>query len=166
MANKRRNSNDTNVSIDSLIARLTAIETPVSALYQNTAGTTVNNTSATIPFATKIFESQPNLIVGGVFTAPITGKYAFSAFAFSVTTINTSTSWYFLGLKNNATLYAQDDKAGTGAPNTGNTVRITGIVDLIAGETFQIKSSLDTASSLTLVVSAGVNMFGIWRIGA
>lgn len=140
------------------------LQETIAAVYFNTAGTTVNNTLANLPYATKIFDTH-NAYSAGIFTAPATGKYAYDANAWSVTTMNSSTSWYLQGYKQGSTLYGQDNKAGTGAPNTGNAVRVTGIVDLVAGETFQIKANLDTATSVNLVGTSGANVFSIQKIG-
>ncbi len=167
MAKARRQQNNTSDSIDSLIARIAALETKtqnVYAIYQNTAGTTVNNTSAVFPFPTAIIESSPGLVSGGIFTAPVSGRYWFAAQAWSVSTLNSATSWYWGARKNNVE-FLFDNKAGTGASNTGNTVRVTGFINLAQGENLRIQTALDTASSITATPNVGANMLFIMRVG-
>lgn len=151
-------------ALQTAVSFLQSYANPEYALYENLAGTSINNSSTLIPFNTLRFESSSGLFVGGQFVCTKAGKFAFSIHMFSATTLPVTTAWYMQGKKNNTTIYAQNVKAGTGASNTSNSVHVSGIVDLEAGETFGAFSNLDTATSISLVNSSGVNTFSIHRI--
>ena len=57
---------------------------------------------------------------------------------------------------------AFDNKAGTGAPNTNNAVKLSGIIRLLPGDTIHIESSLDT--NTTLPINQNYNQLSIVRI--
>lgn len=145
--------------------RTIVLQETIAALYNNTAGTTINNVLTTVPFANKIFDTH-SAFSAGVFTAPVAGRYAYTSSGWSVSTLNTSSSIYWQGYKNLTTLYGQDNKAGTGAVNSGNAVRITGIVDLAVGETFQVRASIDTVTSVNLDTYPSTQVFSIHKIGS
>lgn len=151
-------------TLQSIVDLLQAYANPEYALYENLAGTTINNSSTLIPFNTLRFESSGGLFVGGQFVCTKAGKFSFSIHMFSATNLPVTTAWYMQGKKNNTTIYAQNVKAGTGASNTSNSVHVSGIVDLAVGDTFGAFANLDTATTINLVNSAGVNTFSIHRI--
>lgn len=105
----------------------------------------------------------------GIFTAPSDGGglYLVTSNMFTSATLNSSTSWFFSAIKiaaadSSVEVIAFDNKAGTGAPNTNNAVKLSGIVRLLPGDTIHIESSLDTASSL--VINQNYNQLSIVRI--
>jgi len=80
MALKRRPQNNTNASEDSLIARVTVLETFVNIAYTNTGGQVIANNTATDLTSNWVvdFATHPTAFVNGIFTAPVTGKYQIS----------------------------------------------------------------------------------------
>lgn len=105
----------------------------------------------------------------GMFTAPADGGglYLVSANLFTSATLNSSTSWFFSAIKTAAAdssveVIAFDNKAGTGAPNTNNAVKLSGIIRLLPGDTIHIESSLDT--NTTLPINQNYNQLSIVRI--
>jgi hypothetical protein len=140
-----------------------ALSEKVKCLYLNTAGTAVGNSNDLLEYADKLFDSH-GCYASGIFTAPRADTYAFVVTGYTQSSMNSSTSWFLRGYKNNTDIYGFDNKAGTGAPNTSHTVKICGIIDLDAGETFQVKTGLDTATSINLDTTAGANSLSIWSI--
>lgn len=98
----------------------------------------------------------------GIFTAPKAGLYLVTANLFSSALLSSSTSIYFSALKNSAEVIGFDNKAGTGAPNTNNSVKLTGTTRLEVGDTVKIEASLDTASSWP--INQPYNQLSIVRI--
>lgn len=137
----------------------------VAIKYYDNAGTTINTSNNTKPFATKVYDTH-NAFVGstGIFTAPIAGKYAFSVKHISSTALAANDQWNFFAYKNSAVIVATDVKAGTGATNTFNSVHITGDIDLLAGETLQFNSHT-ALGTLSLTSTSGYNQVSIHRVG-
>lgn len=135
----------------------------VGISYENTAGTSITTSNSTITFATKNFDTH-NAYSGGVFTAPVAGKYFVSANMFSVTALSNTAAWYLKIVKNGANILV-NAKAGTGAPNTTNCVAVSGVVELKAGDTLRVDCQLDAAGPISLTASAGYNVFTIAKIG-
>ena len=137
----------------------------VAIKYYDNAATTINTSNNTKPFATKVYDTH-NAFVGstGIFTAPISGKYAFSVKHISSTTLAANDQWNLFAYKNAASIVATDVKAGTGATNTFNSVHITGDIDLLAGETLQFNSHTDLGT-LSLTATSGYNQVSIHRVG-
>lgn len=136
----------------------------VGMSYENTAGTSITTSNATVTFANKNFDTH-NAYSGGVFTAPVAGKYFVSANMFSVTTLSATAGWYLKIVKNGSTSVFVNTKAGTGAANTTNCVAVSGIVELKAGDTLRVDCQLDAAGPISLTSSAGYNVFTVAKIG-
>ncbi len=129
------------------------------------AGTTINSSNNTKPFATEVYDSHGTFDSStGIFTAPISGKYHFDVNHISSSTLAASDQWFMLAYKNASTIVAADVKAGTGAANTYNAVRVSGSIDLLAGETLQF-NSYTGAATLTLTSTSGYNQLSIHRVG-
>lgn len=131
----------------------------------DTAGTTINSSNNTKPFATEVYDSHGAFDGStGIFTAPISGKYHFDVNHISSSTLAASDQWFMLAYKNASTIVAADVKAGTGAANTYNAVRVSGSIDLLAEETLQF-NSYTGAATLTLTSTSGYNQLSIHRVG-
>ena len=131
----------------------------------DTAGTTINSSNNTKPFATEVYDSHGAFDGStGIFTAPISGKYHFDVNHISSSTLAASDQWFMLAYKNASTIVAADVKAGTGAANTYNAVRVSGSIDLLAEETLQFNSHTG-AATLTLTSTSGYNQLSIHRVG-
>lgn len=136
----------------------------VAMSYQNTAGTSLTN-GATIPFATKVFDTHGAWINNNTFKVPISGIYKFqiqnyyASASFAATTkstvlkINGSTSRY-LGL-------SQPSAAYTGI------LGITGSVSLQlnAGDEVTFTSGHNEGTARNLDTTSGTNFICIERVG-
>jgi hypothetical protein len=137
----------------------------VNIKYYDNAGTTINSSNNTKPFATKAYDSHGSFVGStGIFTAPISGKYHYDVNHMSSSTLAASDQWFMYAYKNSSAIVGADVKAGTGAANTYNAVRLSGDIDLLAGETLQFNSHTG-AATLTLTATAGYNQVSIHRVG-
>jgi len=135
----------------------------IEAIYSNTAGSTVTTSDVALPYAVKAKDTHLSYNTStGIFTAPAPGTYVFHANAISTSALSASFAWYLYAYKNTSTRVAADLKAGTGAANTTNSVRLSGSVELLAGDTFQINTLVD-GGTLTLLTADGYNTFSIYR---
>lgn len=129
---------------------------------------TITNAGGVLTFPTMILDNLSAYNSStGKFIAPQSGLYLVAANLFTSATLNSSTSWFFSAVKLNTSgasieVIALDNKAGTGAPNTNNAVKLTGIVRLAVGEGIQIESSLDTLT--TLPITQSYNQLSIVKI--
>lgn len=144
--------------------RISDIEGFVNGSFENLSGTSINNSPALIPFTTTLNDDTNGAFSNDTFTAPVAGRYAFAVNLFSVSTLSNTGAWYLRARKNGTTIYAQCSKAGTGAPNTTNSVQVSGIVDLEAGETLVFDSFTDIVTTINLTVSQGFNTCHIWQV--
>lgn len=73
-------------------AQIAATDT-VACKYVNTAGTSITSSTATVPFATKVYDTT-NSFNGTTFTAPVAGKYRITT-QLTLSAVNNSTSQAF-----------------------------------------------------------------------
>jgi hypothetical protein len=153
MAKSRRQQNLTNESIDSLIARIAALESPI-IMIANTASNTASTPSTTYKFTNVIKDTNSAYsTITGNFTCPTDGTYLISA------AIGVATNAIFTVLKNGVRVV---DFPASGA---GSSSQISGgTVEWIfnAGDTIAISSQ----SAVTASGSATANYFMVSRIGA
>lgn len=151
----------------SVVVSSIAIKNRVSLKYQNTAGTTINNTVPSLPFATRVFDTH-GAFNGTTFTAPQEGLYRVSARWRA--TVNNSTSQSSdvrftvtatpEGLSASTTIKGL--VMGVGASNV---VIVQGSEEysMNAGDTISFSAASDV--STTLNTGAGANILNITQVG-
>jgi hypothetical protein len=144
-------------------ATIAASET-VSLSYENTAGTLVTGSPATIPFSTKKYDSH-SAYNGTTFTAPISGKYRITGMVTIASIIFTTAQQLFFDIfKNGSFLINGNNVWGNGV---GTDIRTNGsvTVSLVAGDQITISAQQTTGVSRALFTGSGFNFLMIERIG-
>jgi len=127
----------------------------VACRYTNVAGTSIGTSSATIPFATKSYDTH-NAFNGTTFTVPVSGKYLITAKIGAVVA--------------SSAISLEIQKAGVRvsfmrSPGTTNDtmVNISDQLDLVAGDLITFAGNIANAS--TLITNVGFNHISIVRVG-
>jgi len=140
----------------------------VTGKYENTAATLITSSEATIPYATKKYDSH-GAFNGTVFTAPVSGVYSFSS-TISTQSVSNSTNQVLAGgfkvtsgpeTLSGSTQYAMIE-FGNGAAH-GQVVNFTKSFRLNAGDTVEVRCL--NANSVNLAIDVGVNFFSWSRVG-
>lgn len=136
----------------------------VNLRYENLTGSTINTTLTNMPFTTKIWDTHGSFDgATGIFTAPVSGTYAFQiGYALNTTNYNTSQGFLFYAYLDNTTLVAHNIKNGTGA-NVNYATTLSFTYKMRAGQTIRAKG-LSVGISTTLT-SGNENFFCCSRIG-
>lgn len=135
---------------------------PASAYWTTTTGTTVNNTSPTIPFAVYQYDTHNSWDGTNTYTIPRAGKWRINAASYFVVNNSTSQAAYLQIYVNAATTYTLTGQCGVGASNTYN-IQGSKTINFAKGDTVAIKMYSDT--STTLNTSAERNYFQIEQVG-
>lgn len=135
----------------------------VTVKYFNTAGTTFGTGGGVLVFPTKQKDSH-SAFASGVFTAPVSATYAYSASIVSSTANSASNDYILQAQKNASTVVSAQRQAGTGAADTYFSLATNGIIDLLAGETLAFYA-ITSAGTITLSTVAGYNQVSIWKVG-
>ena len=136
----------------------------VSCKYQNTAGTSITSSIATVPFATKIYDTHGSFN-GSVFTAPIAGEYEVCA-NFWMDVNSTSIDMAILvtstpeGLSG-AVQYVTSSSGISGS--VSHTMFASRKYKLNAGNTIAIQLASGTTGNLN--TSAGRNVITVTKVG-
>ena len=142
----------------------------VQCKYKNTAGTSLSAALATIPFATKAYDTHGAYNTStGVFTAPISGKYRVTIRATTAAVSNSTSQLFEAHIKVTSTpegLSAADSfldaRRGNGA-SANQYINCSAEYDLVAGNTLEVQ--LANGLSTTLSTNAEFNVISIARIG-
>jgi hypothetical protein len=148
-------------------ATITATET-VACKYMNTAGTSITNSLATVPFATKIYDTH-GAFSSGVFTAPVSGKYRMTGRATLQAVTNTGTQSFqawVLVTSTPESLVAVQHRLGVtygNASSTGPNVNVSADYQLNAGDTIALQ--LTNSNTVGLSTETGACVVSFTRIG-
>jgi hypothetical protein len=121
-------------------------------------------TLATIVYDTKVQDTHAAYNSStGVFTAPVTGTYSFSANAVSSSVFGGGQNWDFFAYKNGSIIEGFDWIKGSGDSNTVRSVKASSTVQLAAGDTFEIQTQT-SGTTITLAGSTLPSLFSIFLI--
>lgn len=143
---------------------IAATET-VALSYYSTATTAFGNGPTTVAYATKNYDSH-NAWNGTVFTAPIAGKYRFTA-AIYLNGVVASGQNIWLRLRNITSTAEQYIDAGNhlGTVNTENRVLSgSATIELLAGQTADIRLSTNTAANQTQTAGSATSQFNFLMV--
>ena len=143
---------------------IAATET-VALSYYSTATTAFGNGPTTVAYATKNYDSH-NAWNGTVFTAPVAGKYRFTAGIFLNGVVATGQN-IWLRLRNITSGVEQYIAAGNhlGTANFENrTVSGSATIDLLAGQTADIRLSTTTAGNQTQTAGSATSQFNFLMV--
>lgn len=135
----------------------------VNAAYSSTNGPTINNTTPTVTYATKLYDSH-NAYSGGTYSIPVSGKFLISGQFRTASVAQTANFAIFMYLYKNGAL------AGTIAVNR-TTVSITtnveasGCIQVSCNAGDQLTIRFYSDASTTLDTLANYNQFQIVRVG-
>jgi hypothetical protein len=140
----------------------------VNGKYDNTAGTSLTSSEATVPFATKKYDSH-GAYSGTVFTAPIAGVYEFTS-TLSVQSVANSTNQVLYGGFRVTSVPESLSAAtqgvmiewGNGAAH-GQVINFTKQYKLNAGDTVEVRAF--NSNTIGLATDAGANFFAWKRVG-
>ncbi len=147
-----------------------AVSETVACKYQNTAGTSITSSAATVPFATKIYDTHLAFNGStGVFTAPVSGKYRINYSLFTAG-ITQSTSQFFstnfLVTSTPESLSAATESVSS-MPGTGASENFSENASRTywfnAGDIVAVQASSTVTG--TLSATAGRNIICIERVG-
>jgi hypothetical protein len=148
-------------------ATIAATET-VACKYQNTAGTGLTGSNATIPFATKVYDTHA-AFAAGIFTAPVSGKYRITSSLTTQSVTNSTSQLVALAFKVTSTpegLSGSDIdieyKWGAGVARA-ETLNGSRSFWLNAGDTLEVRAA--SSNAVNLNTSAGRNIVCIERVG-
>lgn len=105
-------------------------------------------------------------VATGLATVPVSGTYGYSSMLLSGTLLLAAFHWELIGVKEpggTPLVVTKDWIAGNGSSNTVNAVKVSGIVELAAGETFDIESA-GIGQTLDTVSTPGFSAFQFWKI--
>lgn len=136
----------------------------VALQYTNTAGTSLAN-NATIPFATKVYDTHGAWVSDNTFKAPIAGLYSFKVSILFASAAFTALAKSILLKVNNST----SRYVGLIVPSTGytNETGISGGVslNLLAGDEVTFAAAHNESSARSLSTIGGTNYVCIERVG-
>jgi len=145
---------------------IAATET-VAVKYQNTAGTSITSSTATVPFATKVYDTH-GAFDGSTFTAPVAGKYQITVNTWMSVNLSTAQESLlnFLVTSTPESLTA-DQQFSSARPGVGATKTVSHSVsrtyNLAAGNTIAVQLQSDVTT--TLNSTAGRNAVTIVKVG-
>lgn len=143
--------NQATISIERISGPATiAASDTVSARYTTTTATALSGVAVQIPFTIKDYDTT-NSMSGGIFTAPIAGKYLITTH-FVATGSSAGTFYY----RKNGSNFAQS--SATASIYSGSEQ-----LNLLAGDTIQIFA--DSGGTPTIATTAGANAITILRVG-
>lgn len=134
----------------------------VAGYYYTTSGPTVNNTSPTITFGTKVFDTH-NCYSGSTLTIPVSGKYLFTIFLQTVNPTWSTGGALQSGITVGATTYVVGASRAWAATQSYNEACGTIILNVNAGDTVSALVYSDTTT--TLSTTAHRNRFEWLRVG-
>ncbi len=139
----------------------------VAVRYENTAGTSIANSGdVQVPFATKFYDTH-SAFATPTFTAPVGGKYRISATVEFASSVYAASNVAYLAVYKNgaASTYGPIFMVG-GTPTNILGVSVTTTLQLVAGDTIDIRASNNRTAGATLLNTvAGDNHLEIERIG-
>jgi hypothetical protein len=142
-------------------AQIAASESVNFRVSSSSGQTLTAGGTTTINYPTKDFDSF-NAVSGGVFTAPISGKYQFMAAANIATQGSGATRIIGQFNKNSGTLTS---RIVMGQVNAGQSYLITDIVNMAAGDTMRFEINTDASGSIALSTEGIRNFFSGERVG-
>jgi len=158
MAKARRSQNNSNDTIDSLIARLATLESVVSVSYHVSANFAAT-ASIPINYDTKIYDPNNYVTTSPTawkFTAPVAGKYLI------VGSGGASNGLFALVFKNGSAFM----NIGAVSQSAGQNSPIQGVISLNAGDFIDIRpNGSSTVIGGALNATNGVTNIQITRIG-
>lgn len=135
----------TSTSITSFDTSLTTISNPYKfRAYRNAAANTGNGTFAVIAMDTEQFDTNGNLSAG-VYTAPVNGFYQFNGAA-NVSVGNVDAA---LSLFKNGSEYSRGSQ-GTASGTTETGYTVSDVIQLVAGDTIDLRIFAATTKGLTV----------------
>ena len=137
----------------------------VNAKYLNQAGTSITNTPATIPFATKVYDTHNAFSPStGIYTCPVSGKYHIASILTLAATTATTTQYFGATIVlNSSTNLAANQTFGNGASNAYR-VLVEDTVGCSAGSTISVYALNANTAALSTVNSYD-NVLTIDRVG-
>lgn len=100
----------------------------------------------------------------GFFTAPVTGTYFYTASLVSLSGFSGANDWNLSMYKNNTVVTDGDKHATSNSGDTTNSIKISGIVNLVAGDTLNVKTAAAISQTITLDSSVNLNGLSIFLI--
>lgn len=134
---------------------------PILLYATNVAGTTIDNTSPVMPFASTQYDTHNTWTSNNLFTAPVAGKYKVSCGLYFTVNNSTAQGAQILPIVATTTI-GGPFFPGVGASNTFGP-QFSRTFSLTAGQTVQVKGYSDV--STTLNTGAGRNFINIERVG-
>ena len=143
---------------------ISAGDTVAAKVYSTNTQSISNNTTTQITYNNSVFDTHGSMNAG-VFTAPIDGIYSFSAIGqLSQQRFEAGEVISFSGFKEGA-LYARTTLEFSAQNTTfDGTVILNGLVELVKGETFDIRIYHNTGSVPSIRSSSNTNTFAIHKI--
>lgn len=130
---------------------------PIVAIYQNTAGQTVNN-GTTILYTTLIDETQSGLMSAGVYTAPRDGWLKISAVVTTNAVVGGVGQYLALRVRKNAVDYrigARDPVEFTG--NVTKSASVSTVMRVSEGDTVLVNFQENITNSVSLITTGTAN---------
>ncbi len=141
-----------------------AVSESINLKYTNTAGTTVGTGATIIPFGTKVYDTH-GAYVTNTFTAPTAGKYQVSFHLLTNTVTLTTTQAIEGYVYKNGALHTSIGRInGTGGASNNYAIQGVTDVDLLAGETLDVRA-LSNVSVNLITTNASYNSIEIKRVG-
>jgi hypothetical protein len=135
----------------------------VSLKYYSTAANGYNNGPTTYAYVTKDFDSH-NAWASNTFTAPEAGKYEITARSLIAGTVTTAQTLRLFVRLNGSGAWLISDYNGNGA-NVYRGLAGTVLMNLVAGDTIDIRITTNTAGTQTEDTGVGSNTVEIIRVG-